>query len=281
MAGSSSTERRSVALSHGALSFLESGAGSALVLLHGVGSAAHSWRAQLAALGARHRVIAWDAPGYRESAPLAPEAPRADDYAQALVELLDALGVARVHLVGHSLGALIAGRFARLHPARILSLTLASCALGHAHLPADERTRLLMSRLDDLRDLGPRAMAEKRGPRLLGPHAAPEHVRAVVDTMAGVDPHGYGQAARMLSGGDLIADIAALPGDMPVQFVWGSADVITPPAANERAAGARPGAARHVLEGAGHACYVEQADAFNDVLTRFTRAHEQPGGERS
>ena len=281
MADSSSTERHSVTLAHGALSFLEAGAGSPLVLLHGVGSAAQSWRAQLAALGAQHRVIAWDAPGYRDSAPLAPKAPRADDYAQALVELLDALGVGRVHLVGHSLGALIAGRFARLHPERLLSLTLASCALGHAPLPADERTRLLMSRLDDLRDLGARAMAEKRGPRLLGPDAAPEHVRAVVDTMAGVHPHGYGQAARMLSGGDLIADIRALPAAMPVQFVWGSADVITPPAANERAADARPGAARHVLEGAGHACYVEQADAFNDVLARFTRAHEQAGGERT
>ncbi|HEY8580436.1 MAG TPA: alpha/beta fold hydrolase [Beijerinckiaceae bacterium] len=271
-------ERRSAALPHGALSVLEAGAGEALVLLHGVGSAARSWRAQIEALSATHRVLAWDAPGYGDSAPLPAEAPDAGDYAQAVADWLDATGVGRAHVVGHSLGALIAARFARLHPARTLSLTLASCALGHARLPAEERTRLLESRLADVRDLGPRGMAEKRGPRLLAPGADPALVAGVVDAMASVRPHGYAQAARMLSGGDLVGDLRALPADPPVQFVWGSADVITPPAANETAAAARPDAPRHVIAGAGHACYIERASTFNDIVATFTRSHGQGRG---
>ena len=52
-------------------SYLEAGSGPALVLLHGIGSAAASFRHQLEALSARFRVVAWDAPGYGASTPFA------------------------------------------------------------------------------------------------------------------------------------------------------------------------------------------------------------------
>lgn len=265
---------RRAAVAGGDIAWLEAGAGPALVLLHGIGSAARSWGAQIEAFAPEMRVIAWNAPGYPPSARLAPgEARDASTYAQRLKNLLDHCGVTRCHLVGHSLGCLIAARFALSAPARIASLTLASCALGHARLPAPERGRLLHARVDDVRDLGPRGMAEKRGPRLLSPQAPPSLLEAVVDTMAQVDIEGYSDAARMLSGGDLIADIATLSDDVPAQFVWGDADVITPPSVNERAAEARARARRVVLQRAGHACYLEQPDAFNEALRAFVRDH--------
>lgn len=278
MADSSSIKTMQARTGAGVISWLEAGEGSALVLLHGVGSAARSWSAQLETLACEHRVIAWNAPGYAGSAPLSEAAPDAQAYADALAALLDHLGVRRCHLVGHSLGALMAARFARAYPQRVLSLTLASCALGHRRLPAPERERLLASRLDDVEKLGARGMAEKRGPRLLSPAAPPQMIRAVVDAMANIDPQGYAQAARMLSQGDLIADIEALAPQTPVQFIWGDADVITPPAANLKAAAARPGAPTLTLEGAGHACYVERADAFSKAIADFTRTHDERTG---
>jgi pimeloyl-ACP methyl ester carboxylesterase len=145
------------------ISYLEAGRGDPpLVLLHGIGSRAASWRHQLAGLSDRLRVIAWDAPGYGESSDLAAPAPTAGDYAACLASFLDALGAGRLHLVGHSLGALMAARFAADHPERIASLTLASVASGHARLAEAERARLLAGRLDDLARLGPAGMAEKR-----------------------------------------------------------------------------------------------------------------------
>ena len=48
-------------------SWLEKGQGTPLVLLHGIGSAARSFSAQLDGLASRWRVIAWDAPGYGQS----------------------------------------------------------------------------------------------------------------------------------------------------------------------------------------------------------------------
>jgi pimeloyl-ACP methyl ester carboxylesterase len=179
------------------------------------------------------------------------------------------MGVDRFHLVGHSLGCVMAARYARLHPERILSLTLASIATGHAQLPAAEREKLRAGRLDDLAALGPRGMAEKRGPRLLGPNASPEHVRAVVETMARIRPDGYTQAVRMLSNADTCADVRALRADMRVQFIYGDADVITTPEQNQSVHRERPDAPVHVLPGAGHACYIEQPDTFNAIVSRW------------
>jgi pimeloyl-ACP methyl ester carboxylesterase len=275
MAALSSIEPRIAALGDARISYLEAGHGIPFVLLHGIGSAAHSWRHQLAGLAGRFRVIAWNAPGYSQSTPLDSEMPTADDYAAALLEFLDVLGVRRFHLAGHSLGALMAVRFAALHPDRLLSLTLSSIAIGHAKLASEERARLLQSRLDDVATLGARAMAEKRGPRLLGPEATPTMQQAVIDTMAQVQMPGYGQAARMLSGGDALADIARLSTTLPVQIVYGDADVITPPAANLKAAAICPLAPVYVLSGAGHALYLEKPERFTAILADFAEAHDE------
>jgi pimeloyl-ACP methyl ester carboxylesterase len=256
--------------------YSEAGAGMPLVLLHGIGSAARAFDDQLAGLSDRLLVIAWDAPGYGGSTGLAPESPRANDYAAALGVMLDALGIPACHLVGHSLGTLIAASFAADHPERILSLTLASVAAGQARLPAAEREKALAQRLGDVVELGPRRMAEQRGPRLLAPAATPEMLRRVVETMASVRPDGYSQAARMLASGDIKADIPRLPADMAVQFLYGDGDVITPPARNIDVAALRPTAPVHVVKDAGHAVYLEQPAKFNsivsDFVTRSTRS---------
>lgn len=257
---------RLVACGEARFTYLEQGAGTPLVLLHGIGSAARSWRHQLQGLSHAFRVIAWDAPGYGGSSAFTKEEPDAGDYATALDSFVDALGIDRFHLVGHSLGSVMAARFARLHPERLLSLTLASIATGHARLPAEERERLRDSRLGDLAALGPRGMAEKRGPRLLGPLARGEAKRAVIDTMALVRPDGYAQAVRMLSAADTRADVRALPPELRVQIVYGDADAITTPEQNRSVVRERPDAGVHILGGAGHALYLEQPEAFNAPL---------------
>ena len=249
--------------------YREAGAGTPLVLLHGIGSAAGAFDDQLAGLSDRLRVIAWDAPGYGGSTGLAPQSPRAGDYAAALGAMLDAVGIPACHLVGHSLGTLIAASFAADHPQRILSLTLASVATGQARLPAAEREKALAQRLGDVVELGPRRMAEQRGPRLLAPAATPEMLRRVVETMAAVHPGGYSQAARMLASGDIKADISSLPADMAVQFLYGDGDVVTPPARNIEVAALRPTAPVHVIKDAGHAVYLEQPARFNAIVSDF------------
>ena len=248
---------------------LEQGSGVPLVLLHGVGSGARSWVRQLDTLSARCRVVAWDGPGYGGSTALPMDAPGPDDYSDALLRLVDALGVDRMHLVGHSLGAIQAARFARRHPRRILGLTLASMSAGHARLPEAERIRLREARLSDLAALGVAGMAKKRGPRLLSDQATDEQRQAVIDTMSLLRPDGFTQAVKLLTVSDTRADLAALPASMPVQVVYGEHDVVTTPASILEVASARPGVPVKVIAGAGHACYIEQAAAFDAIVLAF------------
>ena len=270
MAALSSTDEHLIDLDGQRLSWREAGTGAALVLLHGIGSNAVSWQRQLSAFPNR-RVLAWNAPGYGNSSHLQEAAPDAGAYARVLTHWLEALGIQRIDLVGHSLGCLIAARFAADHPERVASLTLASIAAGHARLAPEDRKRLLDGRIGDVDELGPRGMAEKRGPRLLGPKATAEQIRQVIDAMAAVDPKGYAQAARMLSGGDILADLARIPESVPLQIAFGSADLITTPEANRRVAAHVLRAAVIEIPDAGHALSVDAAEPFNAAIAAHLR----------
>jgi pimeloyl-ACP methyl ester carboxylesterase len=264
---------RTIRAGSAAFSYREAGSGPPLVLLHGIGSGAASFRCQLQGLTAQFWVIAWDAPGYGDSTPLAAEHPEAGDYAAALDAWLGALGVERCHIVGHSLGTLIGARFAAEQPKRVITLTLSAIAAGYGRLPPLERQRLLAQRLDDLTALGARGIAAKRGPRLLSPDATEAMRRWVIETMASIRPAGYAQAARMLSTGDIEADLARIPAELPIQVIVGKADTITSPAACLRIAAACRSAPATVIPGAGHALYLEKPQTFNRLLADFTLAH--------
>jgi pimeloyl-ACP methyl ester carboxylesterase len=256
-----------------AFSYLDAGSGPPLVLLHGIGSAAASFRYQLERLSGQFRVIAWDAPGYGASTPLSSEDPDASRYAAALDAWLGALGIDRCHLVGHSLGTLIAARFAAEQSKRLVSLTLASIATGHGRLPPLERQQLLAGRLEDLAELGAHGMAAERGPRLLGPEATEAMRRMVVEIMARIRPEGYAPAAHMLSIGDIAGDLARLPAGLPIQIIVGEADRITPPGVCVEIAAACRAASVHIIPGAGHALYLEKPQEFNRLLADFVAAH--------
>jgi pimeloyl-ACP methyl ester carboxylesterase len=252
------------------LAYREFGAGEAIVFLHGIGSSSEAWDAQLAHFGRGHRAIAWDAPGYGGSDELEPLAPTAGDYAEALAALLDGLGVAGAHLVGNSLGALMAAAFARRYPARVVSLVLSDAASGHAALGEEARNEKLMQRLDDVAELGMAGMAKRRAPRLIGSRAPPGALNKVVAVMSRIKPKPYAQAARMLSLGDTIGELAGCRARLLV--VCGAEDAITPPETNRRIAASVPGARYAEIDGAGHLPYLEAPEAFNALVGDFIAA---------
>jgi pimeloyl-ACP methyl ester carboxylesterase len=99
------------------LHYLEWGAGSpVMVLLHGIGDHAHIWDPFAAKVADRFRVIALDQRGHGLSDWAIPAAYRCDDYVTDLAGLIDALGLTVVFLMGHSMGALHATRYASLRP---------------------------------------------------------------------------------------------------------------------------------------------------------------------
>jgi pimeloyl-ACP methyl ester carboxylesterase len=253
----------------GFVRYRESGSASTdapLVLLHGIGSGSGSWVRQLQAANNR-RVLAWDAPGYADSTAVAPESPLAHDYAQVLWAWLDELKIQEVHLVGHSLGCIMAASAARLQPQRVRDLTLLAPAQGYGQASTEVQAAKRDERIKAMQQLGLAEMARQRAPRLLAPNAPAEQVELATHTMS-LNEGGYAQATRMLSSGDIRADLQAFraTSSAPIRIACGDLDVITPPAACQALA-------EHInapytnLPGAGHMCPLEAPSMVNTLLS--------------
>lgn len=258
---------RVVRVSSGRRAYLEAGSGTPLVLLHGIGSRASSWGAQTERWSRHARVVAWDAPGYGLSDDLPSGEPKAVEYGDALTELLDALDIDRPILVGHSLGALIAGTFAARYPQRVRALVLISVACGYGRLPIEERARRFDARALELVELGPEAFARKRAAALLSPQAPAQALERVLQAMASVRVSGYLAALRMLVDADLWSITDAIVA--PSMVVCGTADAVTPPEQNARVAQAIAGARFALVEGAGHAITAERPAELDATLAPF------------
>lgn len=105
------------------------GSGPPLVLIHGVGSQLGAWDGVVARLHHRFRLLRYDLRGHGGSEKV-PGPYRIEDFANDLRSLLDALGLARVHLAGFSLGGLVAQAFALSYPQRLDRLALISTVAG-------------------------------------------------------------------------------------------------------------------------------------------------------
>lgn len=252
------------------ISYFEAGEGPVLGLLHGIGSSGESFETLIGMLAGKYRVIAWNAPGYGASQALPDKNPSATDYANAAAALFDALATGPAHLLGHSLGAIMAGRFAASFPDRMRKLVLANAAPGYGGAPAEVRAKRLQERIAHMDELGPRKLAETRGRALLGPNASEAAIEQVKAVMRKLDRGGYKQAAHMLAHADLVADAAHITA--PTLVMCGSADQVTPEASNRRIADAIKRARYRSLANLGHISYVEDPETFAGVLTDFLAA---------
>lgn len=239
-------------------------AGVPVVLLHGIGSNARSFEPLMARFAEDRTLIAWDCPGYGRSAPLAAEWPTAQDYSEVLQRLLDGLKVPRAIVIGHSLGAIIAARFAAANPSRAVGVALISPAVGYRTLPGASLPDGIRARLDELARLGPEAFAASRARALVHkPDRKPEVAARVEAAMAAVRLPSYAQAARMLASAWIFDDVAAL--QAPTIVICGANDRVTPPDQTKRVADAVPSLVRIggdlvLITDAGHAVTQERPE---------------------
>lgn len=248
------------------------GTGSTMLLLHGIGSNARAFDTLISKLPDNLNIIAWNAPGYENSAPLATPWPTEIDYADKLKQLLDALELKNCIILGHSLGTLIAAKFAQQYPEHVSLLILASSACGYAATPNSELPAKAQNRLDDLDTLGKDAFAKARASNLVfQPELNPSVVFQVERGMSQINRQGYAQATRMLASGNLEESLRHV--STPTHFIIGINDRITPESQTLAAAKAfesaneiKPVISR--IENAGHAVYQQQPDAFASIVTK-------------
>lgn len=237
-----------------------------LVCLHGISSNSRSWSNQLDNLAANFRVIAWDAPGYGQSND--PQPPfMMLDYATVLAGLLNALSLAKVVVVGLSMGGVLAQEFYRRYPEYVAALVLADTNTGGGARPAEERQKRLEARLQAAATLTPEQMAKQRAPALLSPYAAPEILQAVTAMISEIHPAGYRNAAIALDAADerdVLPTIA-----VPTLILWGEHDTVAPEPESWAIYQAVPNAKFKLIAGAGHLSNIEQPQIFNQAVSEF------------
>ncbi|QUW20140.1 alpha/beta fold hydrolase [Agrococcus sp. Marseille-Q4369] len=241
-----------------------------VVLLHGVGLDRTMWDAVRGLLGRGPLgadVVALDLPGHGAEPPLrSPQslADLADDVLERLPEAAGSAGA--VHLVGFSLGALIAQRIARSHPERVATLTCVSSVCRRT----PEESAAVEARLQAAHDdfaASAAASIERWYPA--GTTVPAETIAATERVLLANDATSYLHAYAVFARGDReispeLGGIAA-----PTLAITGELDPGSTPDMSRRLADAIPGARARIVPGARHMLPVEDAPALAAALTDF------------
>jgi pimeloyl-ACP methyl ester carboxylesterase len=248
----------------------DEGQGDALLLLHGFTGSKLDFHDQLQWFTDRYRVLAPDNRGHGESSNLG----RADAYTldilvDDLAGYLDTLDVQQCHLLGHSMGGMVAMRFALRHADRLKSLILMDTAAEpltifpkalREQLAEEVRANGCASRIKMMRDM-PMSDAQARGRDFLG---EAEHWRRIELKLSQMDPEAWVALGNDMSNQKgVLSDLESL--SVPTTIIVGEHDVpfIEPSA---RMANMIPDARLVTIPDAAHCPQYENADAWRAAI---------------
>ncbi len=270
------------------VSTLTMGAGSDVLLLHGLGGAKSSFFDAAATLSRRHRVHALDLPGFGASSKPATAPYTARWFAETVLATMDALGIERAHMVGNSMGGRIAIELGLRNPDRVTSLGLLCPAVAFVKRTYHPIVRLMRPELGLLPH---RFAREKVAEHFWGLFADPDGIDpsmadVVVDEFQRIYASAGGRIAFLSAARNIYLEapygrngfygrLSQL--EPPALFVWGSHDRVIPPAFGRHVARWLPSAEQIVLDGCGHVPQVERAEQTSELLLGLFDRTEAPG----
>jgi pimeloyl-ACP methyl ester carboxylesterase len=258
------------------LSYRRAGQGPAVLLIQGVGVVGEGWRPQIDGLADRHTTISFDNRGIGESRLLEGK-PTIEAMARDAIAILDAEGIDRAHVVGHSMGGVIAQEIALAAPARVRSLAfLCTFARGkQGAIPSlgmivtGIRTRVgtaAMRRSAFLEIVMPRTVLASRDRAQLA-----EELRPLFGRDLAQQPPIVFQQLSAMAKYDAVARLNRLAA-IPTLVVAGAVDRVARPAFGRELAGAIPGARYVELAGASHGAPIHAAADINRMLAEHFAA---------
>ena len=233
-----------------------------LVFCNSLGTDLHMWDAQAEALADRFRILRYDRRGHgRSTAPPPPYG--LADLGADLLTLMDALGIARAHFCGLSIGGLVGQWLARQAADRLDRVVLCATA-SRIGRPADWESRIRLVEAEGLEPLLSGTVARWFTPGFAA--RGPQTVDAFLATFAATAVPGYLGCCHALAGADLTATLGSIR--HPVLAISGDDDPVCPPADLEAIARSVADGRHRTLPGR-HIVNVESADAFTAALRDF------------
>ncbi len=262
------------------ISTLTMGAGTDVLLLHGLGATKTSFFDTAASLArSGYRVHALDLPGFGFSSK-APAQYGAKHFARIVVGVMDALAIDRAHLVGNSMGGRVALEIGLTHPHRVRSVGLLCPAVAFVRRGWHPLVRMLRPEFGML----PHSLGRKRVEAefwslfadrdlvdpVVGDVAVDEFERIYRSPLA---RFAFLSSARALYLDPPFGAEGFYPRlrelEPPALFVWGSEDKLIPSAFERHVREWLPSAEQITLDGLGHVPQVEAPERTNALLTRF------------
>ena len=247
-------------------------AAPAIVFLHGIGGHRQNWDDQLTFFAARgFNCIAPDFRGYGGSDDYEGPLDFVNDFSDDVLRTLDHCGVEQAHFVGLSMGGRVARWFWKLHPARVLSLTLANTQPGFDALGEKATEAFVSARLGPLlAGHSPADNADKLARGLLGAAAAPDAYDKLLAAMTALHRTSYMKTVRASVEQDRGFVLNGI--NVPTLVIAGGEDKLYSPALATSMAQQIAGSKLKVIASAGHLSNIEQPDAFNQVLFEFLQS---------
>jgi pimeloyl-ACP methyl ester carboxylesterase len=225
------------------------------------------WAPQIAALSRRYEIVAYDMLGHGGSA-LPPAEPRLVDYAEQLRALLDALAIDRAHVVGHSMGALVALEFALAHPLRTRSVV----AVNAVYCRTSAQRAAVVERAAALARNGKTGSTGATLARWFG-EPIPADLAAAAATvdqlLEAADPVGYARTYGLFARSDDAHRERLGELGCPALFLTGDEDPNSTPTMSAAMAAAAPRGRCEVLPGERHMMAIASPGIVNQRLLAF------------
>lgn len=249
------------------INLVDEGEGDAIVFLHANTFSWRNWIPQLDALSGRYRCVALDIRGYGSSDRTEPL--EIERYAHDVADVCAHLGIARTHVVGISLGGLVAQAVAVEHPRLVHGLVLANTTGGTDPAVADRVRRAAATiRAEGLQQVLAASFEASFSARFLQRH--PDRVRALRREFGSADPLAVAATTEAVTRYDARARLPRIAA--PTLVIHGEHDALMGRENSELLTREIPDARLVVLPQAGHFSNIECPEDFNRELVRFLDA---------
>lgn len=244
-----------------------------LVFIHGVGLNHRVWQAQIDFFYPDYPVLVYDMLGHGDSRPPSAE-PELVDFSQQLEQLLQYLDIGDAHIIGHSMGALIAVAYALEFGSRVHTLI----PMNIVYQRTTAQRQLVMQRAQDVIDSGQIIGIEQALQRWF-PRPVEESSQQKIDQlrewMEQLDPYFYGLIYRLFAKSDCAFCGRLNQLDMLTLYLGAENDINSTPEMSQQMAAQTPQGSATIIPQAAHMMAYRNPELVNPLIRNFIQSHQR------
>ena len=247
--------------------FDEKGEGTQTVIcLHGIGGDSNSFKPQIDALSKHMRIISWNMPGYQDSDFI--ENLSFDKLSNILLTFIHSLNIKKCHLIGQSIGGMIAQDFAIRYPKVTQSLVLVASSSAFGGRTPEFKDEFLKSRLQPLNEgYDMKFLANNSIPKIVGENITKKYLEMAINSMANIPERSFREILKCLITFDRYGDIEKI--SSPCCLLAGNNDMNAPSKTMKKMSEKIKNSEFYSFDNVGHLINIEIPEETNKVIFKF------------